>query len=145
MLLLEINGQQPGHKFAAKDNQPTTSPARPKCAVPLDRIEIIVNGQIAQTIQPANRPTSTGGYTSRSTNAQAGRFQLGRRPAFEKSPRFRFALTGPFHIDVACQPLVPRRAETAYPRPAACKRKSPGTGACSPIPRCRIPACPRGL
>src|SRR5947209_315280 len=86
-------------------------------ALPLDRIEIIVSGVLADRLKPANRRTTAGAFES----------PLDARIPIEHSSwiavrcfedradkRVRFAHTGPCHIEVADKPLRPRREEVEY-------------------------------
>jgi hypothetical protein len=118
MLLAKFNGQPPGSIFAAKEGE------RPTCrvtgtsdsAVPLERIEIIVNGQTARTIQPGNERTKLGGYSSKfdASLPLDGTSWVAVR-CFEKhGSRVRFAHTAPVHFDVPGKPLRPRRADVEY-------------------------------
>jgi hypothetical protein len=118
MLFVEVNGQDPGHVFKQQDKvqtyQITGSTAS---AVPLERIEIVVNGAVVQKPKPANRPTKAGAFES----TIDARISIGESSwiavrCFENRPdkQVRFAHTGPFHIQVAGKPLRPRRQEVEY-------------------------------
>ena len=58
MLFVTLDGREPGHRFsqatpAPRDHALAGSVAS---ASPLDRIEVVLNGEVARTMQPANRP-----------------------------------------------------------------------------------------
>jgi hypothetical protein len=117
MLLVQIDGQDPGYTFAATPGRTFQITGAATSVVPLDRIEIVVSGQILQTLAPANRPTPQGGYESplaaNVTLDTSGWIAL---RTFEKRPdgRVRFAHTSPVHVDIPDRPLRPRREEVAY-------------------------------
>lgn len=119
MLFVEFNKRPPGTRF--DDSKGTNSICRVSgCAEslgPLDRIEIIVNGQRHTTIEPLNQPTSSGGHKSPidETLRLAGSSWVAVR-CFERLPdrRLRFAHSSPVHFDVADKPLRPRRVAVEY-------------------------------
>jgi hypothetical protein len=119
MLLVRLNERDPGTTF--KENGPVPGGYRVTGAVlseqPLDRIEVVVNGDVTRTIKPANRKTERQAYESRidETLRIAGSSWVAVR-CFEDRPdrRVRFAHSGPFHIEVAGSPLRPRRAEAEF-------------------------------
>jgi hypothetical protein len=86
-------------------------------AQPLERIEIVVNGEVARSVKPQNRKTAAGGLQTDIDEAiaLAGSSWLAVR-CYEPRPggRLRFAHTGPFHFDVANKPLRPRQVEVEY-------------------------------
>jgi hypothetical protein len=119
MLFVTLDGQDPGHRFeppdpAARDYRLSGSAVS---ALSLGRIEVVVNGEVARTIEPANRTTAQGAYESPIDVAIRldGSSWLAVR-CFEDRPdgRVRFAHSGPFFIDVTGRPLRPRKAEVEY-------------------------------
>jgi hypothetical protein len=119
MLFVTLDGQDPGHRFvqsdkAARDYHLGGSAVS---AVPLARIEVVVNGQVAQTIEPANRKTQQGAHESPIDAALRldGSSWIAVR-CFEDRPdgRARFAHSGPFYVDVPGRPLRPRKVEVEY-------------------------------
>src|SRR5262249_47317109 len=105
MLFVTLDGQDPGHRFEQADAGPRgyhlgglTIGARP-----LGRIELVVNGEVARTIEPANRKTDRGSYESPIDTMLTldGSSWVAVR-CFEDRPdgRVRFAHSGPFHVDV---------------------------------------------
>jgi hypothetical protein len=115
MLLVEFNGEPPGHTFAVAD-KPLSCRVTGTAAsgVPLERIEIVVNGERVETLNPANTQTSAGGFSSRIDSSVPinGTSWVAVR-CFERhaNGRVRFAHTAPVHFDVPGQPLRPRKVE----------------------------------
>ncbi len=118
MLFVEYNGQPPGHIFenaTASTGCHITGSA--ESAVPLDRIEVIVNGDVIETIPPLNESTETGGFRSpldTTVDIDGTSWVVVR--CFEKhaGDRLRFAHGSPVHFEVAGKPLRPRRAAVEY-------------------------------
>lgn len=118
MLFAKVNERHPGHTFkqaAVKETYRLTGSAI--SARPLESIEIIVNGEVRTTLKPDNRPTTSQAFAStiNAEFASASSSWLAVR-CFEKRDdgKSRFAHTGPFHMEVAGQPLRPRRVEIDY-------------------------------
>ncbi len=122
MLLAKVNGQQPGHTFKVQSSTPgkpatyrvTGTAIGPK---PLERIEIVVAGQVARQIRPTNTKTKQGAYESRFDETipiDGSSWIAVRCYARQPDGRWRFAHSGPVHIDVAGSPLRPRKAEAQY-------------------------------
>jgi hypothetical protein len=118
MLLVTLDKQPPGHVFRQKPGAKTYRVAG--VAVheqPLARLELVINGEVAASIHPRNRPTGTGAYES--AFAESVRLEQSawlavrclEEPALGKA---RFAHTGPFHVEVEGRPLRPRREEAAF-------------------------------
>jgi hypothetical protein len=118
MLRLQLEGQDPGHRFAeAQANGKYRLAGLAESAVPLDRMEVVINGRVEKILTPQNQATSAGGFVSR-IDAEiplAGSGWIAVR-VFEKRPdgRVRFAHSAPWHVEVAGQPLRPRREELEY-------------------------------
>src|SRR5262249_18276895 len=119
MLLAELDGKHPAEVFRPSGGgpHPFRLTGRALSAVPLGRIEVVVNGEVARRIKPANRKTGAGGYES-VLNARLkvdGSSWLAVR-CYERRPdgRVRFAHTAPWHVEVAGKPLRPRKAEVEY-------------------------------
>src|SRR5262249_22657004 len=66
MLFVSLNGNDPGHRFeqTAGTSRKYRLAGTAESAVPLARLEIIKNGELALTIRPANQPTQRGSYES---------------------------------------------------------------------------------
>jgi hypothetical protein len=119
MLLAELDGRDPGKVFPRSGDGPHAFrlTGRALSAVPLGRIEVVVNGEVAQRIRPANRKTGAGGYES----VLDARLKVGGSSwlavrCYEERPdrRVRFAHTAPWHVEVKGRPLRPRKAEVEY-------------------------------
>lgn len=117
MLFAHVDDKLPGHVFQQQGKKTYRVSGSVVSAQPLERIEIVVNGEVQATLTPENRLTRSRGYeTALATSvAIAGSSWLVVR-CFEKQvgPSLRFAHSGPFHIEVAGVPLRPRKAEIAY-------------------------------
>lgn len=114
MLLVEVNGQPAGHTFKQAKAGAYTVKGVAESAVPLSRIEIVVNGEVARTLRPANRRAKGGGYESAVDEAVKveGSSWLAVRCYEERADkRVRFAHSSPVHIDIAGRPLRPRGEE----------------------------------
>lgn len=117
MLFVKMNGQSAGTTFktdAGGDYHVTGSASS---GLPLERIEIVVNGEVARTLKPANSRNKEGAYESpideKLPFAESG--WLAVRCYEDRSDRrVRFAHTSPFHVDVAGKPVRPRRAEIDF-------------------------------
>ena len=114
MLMVEFNGQSAGAVFKSATEAAITGKAESRS--PLDRIEIVVNGDVVRTVKPANLPSKTGGFSS----AIAETLPLKRSSwvvvrCFEQRPgkRFYFAHTAPAHYEID-GPVRPKRREVAY-------------------------------
>jgi hypothetical protein len=118
MLLVTLDGHDPGHRFERADPEAREYRLRGSAIgpMPLERIEVVINGEVARSIKPVNRETGRA-YESPIDEALTldGSSWVAVR-CFEDRPdgRARFAHSGPFHIDVAARPLRPRRAEVEY-------------------------------
>jgi hypothetical protein len=118
LLFVQVNGQPPGHTFkqteAVRDYQITGSA---QSAVPLERIEIVVNGEVVRTLKPENRRTKADAYQSNIDEKLKidGSSWLAVR-CFEDRPdqRPRFAHGSPVHIDVAGKPLRPKKEQIDF-------------------------------
>jgi hypothetical protein len=119
MLLAELDGRDPGEVFRPSGDGPRSFrlTGRALSAAPLSRIEVIVNGEVAERIEPTNRKTAAGGYESvLDARPQVdGSSWLAVR-CYEEHPdgRMRFAHTAPWHVEVDGKPLRPRKAEVDY-------------------------------
>ena len=86
-------------------------------AQPLAGIEIVVNGEIAQRLEPANRPRDRGGYESPiEANLEIGQSSWIAVRCFEEhaNKRLRFAHSSPVHVDVAGSPLRPHGRQVDF-------------------------------
>jgi len=131
MLTVTVNGQPSGHTFDQRSADPVryhiTGTAR--SAHRLVRLEIISEGQVIRSLDPANKPLDGGGYESpidvelpidhstwlavRCYERVAARDDVANERV-GVSDRLRFAHTAPFFIEVPDRPLRPQRDETDY-------------------------------
>jgi hypothetical protein len=119
MLFVQINSQHPGHIFKHDNAAPSTFriTGRARSAVPLQAIEIVVNGEVARTIKAENREIAGQGFESpveaELTIDQSSWLAV---RTFEDRPdkRVRFAHTAPFHVEIPGKPLRPRKAEIEF-------------------------------
>jgi hypothetical protein len=119
MLFTTVNEQPPGHVFE-KAQPGTMYRVRGSVESPhaVSRLEIVVNGEVVKSIQPKAVAISAGANltsTFDETINVPGSGWIAVR-CFEDVPnkRVRFAHSSPVHIEVADQPIAPRRAEIDY-------------------------------
>jgi hypothetical protein len=118
MLLVEVDGNKSDVLLKADaDQRRVHVKGAAHSAGPLDRIEIVVNGAIAKTLQPANHKTSAGGYETlidaEVTMPSSGWMAV---RCWEPRPgnRLRYAHTAPWHVAIDGMLLRPRRVETDF-------------------------------
>lgn len=117
MLFVQVDRKNPGTTFKSEGKQEPRVTGEALSAAPLDRIEIVVNGEVARTIKPANKSRADGGFVTaidEKLTVDGSSWLVVR--CYESLPknRVRFAHTAPFHIEVAGKPLRPRAAEIDY-------------------------------
>src|SRR5262245_26900627 len=116
MLLIQVNGKNPGATFKADGKQEYRITGEVLSELPLDRVEVVVNGKVARTIKPANK-REQGGYASeideKLTVESSSWIAVRCYEALPKN-RVRFAHTAPVHIEIAGKPLRPRPAEIDF-------------------------------
>lgn len=119
LLFVTLDGHDPGHRFERNDVEAHEYrlAGSAESAAPLERIEVVVNGEVARTLRPANRPIDRGSFESPvevSLPIDATSWVAVR--CFEDRPdgRARFAHGAPFHIVVPSRPLRPRKEEVEY-------------------------------
>jgi len=114
MLVATLNGQDPG---SVNGEGPYRLLGSARSAVPLKRIEVVINGEVRQSIKPANRRTDRDAFETTFDEALSidGTSWIAVR-CFEDRPggRVRFAHTAPFHVTVPGKPLRPRKEEVDY-------------------------------
>ena len=118
MMRLKVNGAHPGKhwqrdaEFASLKLSGSITSMKE-----LSLIEVIRNGEVVETITPANDPTAEGGYVTEIDQplSHDGSAWFAVR-CFEKRPggKQRFAHSGVWHVDVAGKPLRPRKEEAEY-------------------------------
>lgn len=119
MLDVKVNGQWPGHVFRKETQGPfsATVAVIATSAHPLESVEIVANGLVVERWKPNHLLLPNGAYESRwkakmtlETSGWLAVRCLETRP----NNRFRFAHTGPFHVEIPGRPLAPRREEVVY-------------------------------
>jgi hypothetical protein len=86
-------------------------------AVPISRMELVINGDVIALPRPENKPTPTGGFVSSSIFQLAtGESQWVAARCTEDRPdgRPRWAHSAPIFSDVENRPLRPRRTEVEF-------------------------------
>ncbi len=115
LLYAQADGQDPGHVFRGAREIRVSGTV--ESASPLGRLEIVVNGEVAERLKPANAAGAKGGYASpfeASVRIEGSSWIAVR--CFEDRPdrRVRFAHTAPWHVEVEGRSLRPRREEVEY-------------------------------
>lgn len=119
MLEVTLNGQWPGHVFRVSNEDTFSGAATIDVASehPLETIEVIVNGEVFKRVNPINRRLPNGAFENRAVIdfSPDGSGWLAVR-CLETRPngRFRFAHTGPFHVEISGRPLMPRHEDAAF-------------------------------
>ncbi len=114
MLLATLNGQDPG---PVAGDGPYRLVGSALGAVPLKRVEVVINGEVKRSITPANRQTDRDAFeTAFDETLPIEESSWIAVRCFEDRPggRVRFAHTAPFHVAVPGKPLRPRKEEVAY-------------------------------
>jgi hypothetical protein len=119
MLFAKVNGEMPGYTF--RPGQAGGGMHRVTGAAvaehPIDRIEIVINGEVARTVRPGSGRTDWGAFQAAFDESVAvdGSCWIAVR-CWEDRPdrRPRWAHTAPVHVEVAGKPLRPRKAEVEY-------------------------------
>jgi hypothetical protein len=119
MLDVRFNQRPPGHVFHGGGDKPLAVQVAGEASshVPLDRIELVVNGDVARTWEPANKPNHAGAYLSdideRLVVSSSSWIAV---RCFQRHPdgRVRFAHTNPVYVDITGKPLHPKQAEVEY-------------------------------
>jgi hypothetical protein len=117
MMDLRFNGKPAGTTFASTSGLDVEVTGTLASRRPLDRIEVVVNGRVQQTIQPLNQPQVNGSFSSKLAVkvAAEGSYWAAVR-CYEKHPegRVRFAHTNPVYVDVPGKPVRPRKVEVEH-------------------------------
>ncbi len=117
MLFAEFNGRSPGSKF--QSTGPTTLRVHGEAHSrrPLDRIEIVKNGEIVRTITPAANTGKTAWVSSFDESFEVDNTSWFAVRCFQKHPqtgRLRFAHSAPVYVTVPGRPLRPHAVETEF-------------------------------
>lgn len=116
MLFVEVNGQPPGSQLQAAESGRQRVTGSVISSSPIDRIEIIINGQVTEHL--AGTAIETNGRFEQKLEKTVqldGSGWIAVR-VFERRPdkRIRFAHSSPVHIDVPDKLLRPRREEVRW-------------------------------
>jgi hypothetical protein len=118
MLLVTVNGRDPGEVFKSDDVElPLSITAEAISSQPLDRIEVIWNGEVVRQVVPKNEPANNGFVTrfEESVPARVSGWLAVRcfgRPL--ETGGIPFAHTAPWHIKLTGRPMQPKRHEVEY-------------------------------
>ncbi len=116
MLLAEFDGQAPGGSRTAALSTTMRVNGTVESDRPIKRIEIIVNGDVVKTLPGPEAPQSVGHWAAEfdeTIHLEQSSWVAVR--CFDGSTaKQRFAHTAPVHVDIAGQPLRPRKHETAF-------------------------------
>lgn len=117
MLFVEAAGAGPGGTLRFGRPAEVSISVNASSEVPLDRIELVRNGEIAETLTPQSRRTPQGAYSSHVVARLRfdGSGWVAVR-AIEKRPgnRIRFAHSSPVFVEIEGRPLRPRRREVEF-------------------------------
>ncbi len=119
MLPIEVNGLSPQISIHRNDDQPTVIEIKGSAVSPdlIDRIEVIKNGEVYDSIDPENNLGERGEYNSeidvRYEVADSCWFAV---RCFSKTPegRIRFGHSSPSFVDYKDRPLPPRRDDIQF-------------------------------
>lgn len=117
LMLITLDGNDPGCVLKAHEGDGNYQlQGEVFSALPIQTIEIIVNGETA-SVECRSRPSETGGYrtTLQHTIQRSGSFWVAAR-CIEGLPdgRSRFAHTAPFSVVDPSRPVHPRKVEVQY-------------------------------
>ena len=119
MLDLRFNGGDAGNQFQV--DKPCDASVHitgtAESRRPLSRIEVIINGVVAKTVEPQNRETVRGGYTTEiDVEVQRNTSFWTAVRCFEEHPqqRVRFAHTNPVYVDLEGSQVYPRKAAVEH-------------------------------
>ncbi len=117
MLDVRFNAQLPGTRFRTEGGEGLQLRVSgvAKWYQPIESIEIIVNGEIVQTIESRSSAADDGKTSFVANVGIRGSSWVAVR-CFARMPdgRLRFAHTAPVHVEVPGLPLRPRQAEAEY-------------------------------
>jgi hypothetical protein len=117
MLFVKMDGQAAGTTFKADAGGEFRVTGSAVGAVPLERIEIYVNGELARLLKPVNRKNKDGAFETlidEKLKFDESGWLIVRCYEDRADKRVRFAHTSPFHVDVPGKPVRPRRAEIEF-------------------------------
>jgi hypothetical protein len=119
MLFARVNGELPGHTFRLAGDHHGRFRVQATAAhgQPLDRVEIVLNGEVVRVRKGDNRKTAENRHElnlDKTLEIDSSSWLAVRCFEAREDHRVRFAHTAPVHIDVPGKPLRPRKVETDY-------------------------------
>jgi len=118
MLFAKFNGEHPGTTFDFTGETSIRAQGSVRSAQPLDRIEIIQNGDVVRSIDATAEPQGKNGWrTDFDEKVDVdGSSWVAVRCFTKRSAdgRRRFAHSAPVHVDIPGRPLRPRKFETGF-------------------------------
>jgi hypothetical protein len=118
MLLATVNDRGPGESFKSNGvNLAMRVRGEVRSAQPMDRIELVWNGDVVRRIAPINERIDGARMTRFDVTLSAdGSGWLAARclGTSQGDAGIPFAHTAPWHVEVAGRPLAPRRREVEY-------------------------------
>ena len=123
MLFATLDEQHPGHEFdqAGSGEKSYRLHVESISSRPIDRVEVIVNGDIIETLRPrvdeGVRPTPNGPYELTrdvAISIKESSWIVVRSFQYEADGRLRFAHTAPWHLKVSGRPVRPRKTEVEF-------------------------------
>ncbi len=117
MLLVQADDKLPGEVFDLPEGKELELKIESISSRPVATIEIVVNGEIVETIKPRGERDGNGAYRevfTRSVPIDATSWVAVRSIEPRSDGRKRFAHTAPWHLKVAGKPMRPKRIEVEY-------------------------------
>jgi len=121
MLFATVNGEDPGFGFKnptqVKDRQRFSVKGEVVSVDPIDKLEVVVNGEVVRTVHPTSRRGQTGAQESQfeeTVELERSGWIAARCWEERAQGLFRFAHTAPWFVEAAGQPQQPRREEAEY-------------------------------
>lgn len=119
MLTVQVNQADLGRTYQkpAGTNYECHLQGTAKYWKPISKMEVVVNGEVTETIKPQNQKTETGGLNSPidlKLNLEGSAWVALRCFSESEEGRVRFAHTAPVYFDVPGQPVRPKRAAVQY-------------------------------
>lgn len=117
LLTARCNGQLAGARIRADAPRAVSIEGQADSAFPLERLELIVNGEVAHSFPLANDRTDTESYSNHfQTDVKISESSWIAVRCFERRPdaRLRFAHTGPVHVEIEGRPMKAPSNEVEY-------------------------------
>ncbi len=121
MLFATVNGKDPGHAFRsgarATDPPPFTVKGEIVSAERIDKIELVVNGEVIRTLHPTSSRSQAGAIQSgfeETVQIEGSGWIAARCWEDRGQGSVRFAHTAPWFVEVEGRPLRPRREEVEF-------------------------------